>query len=106
MEWMEKLRNGLERAEGIQVLASVRSEAMLFLDHLKQHLIQNPEPVFAVPLMLLGRTAPALLECRFWIVSGYAAHPQVGWATQYKHVHRDLLKCVNCDVVLSTRTAT
>jgi hypothetical protein len=35
-------------AEGLQALASVQSEAMLFLDHLKQHLLQNPEPMFAV----------------------------------------------------------
>ena len=50
MEWMEQLKKGLERveAEGLQALASVQSEAMLFLDHLKQHLLQNPEPMFAV----------------------------------------------------------
>ena len=50
MEWMDKLKEGLERMEpeGLQALASVQSEAMLFLDYLKQHLLQNPEPVFAV----------------------------------------------------------
>jgi hemerythrin-like domain-containing protein len=47
MERMDKLKEDLERmeAEGLQALASVQSEAMLFLDHLKQHLLQNPEPV-------------------------------------------------------------
>jgi hemerythrin-like domain-containing protein len=50
MEWMDKLKEHLERmeAEGLQALAGVQSEAMLFPDHLKQHLLQNPEPVFAV----------------------------------------------------------
>jgi len=50
MERMDKLKEDLERmeAEGLQALASVQSEAMLFLDHLKQHLLQNPKPVFAV----------------------------------------------------------
>jgi hypothetical protein len=34
MEWMDKLKEDLERmgAEGLQALASVQSEAMLFLD--------------------------------------------------------------------------
>ena len=35
-------------AEGLQALASVQSEAMLFLDHRKQHSLQNPQLVFAV----------------------------------------------------------
>lgn len=64
MEWMEKLRNGLERvdAEGLQAIASVESEAMSFLGHLKQHVLQNPEPVFAVlrrvkPILIVKNTA-------------------------------------------------
>ncbi len=64
MEWMDKLKEGLERieAEGLQALASVQREAMSFLDHIKQHLTQNPEPVFAVlrrlkPVLIVKNTA-------------------------------------------------
>jgi cytochrome P450 len=64
MEWMEKLKHGLERVEheGIEALTSVQAEAMSFFDHLKQHLTQNPEPVFAVlrrlkPVLILRNTA-------------------------------------------------
>jgi cytochrome P450 len=59
MEWMEKLKNGLERMEkeGIEALTSVQTEAMSFFDRLKQHLTQNPEPIFAV----LRRVKPVLI---------------------------------------------
>lgn len=64
MEWVEKLKNGLERAEqeGIEALANVQAEAMSFFDRLKQHLTQNPEPVFAVlrrlkPVLIFSNTA-------------------------------------------------
>jgi cytochrome P450 len=64
MEWMDKLKEGLERveAEGLQALASVQSEAMSFVDRIKQHLTQNPEPVFAVlrrvkPILIVKNTA-------------------------------------------------
>jgi cytochrome P450 len=64
MEWMEKLQHGLERVEheGIEALTSVQAEAMSFFDRLKQHLAQNPEPVFAVlrrvkPVLILRNTA-------------------------------------------------
>ena len=60
MEWMEKLKNGLERVETRRYsrrLASVQAEAMSFFDHLKQHLTENPEPVFAV----LRRVKPVLI---------------------------------------------
>jgi cytochrome P450 len=69
MEWMDKLKGGLERmeAEGQQALASVQSEVMLFLDHLKQHLLQNPEPVFAV----LRRVKPILIVKNTALVTRY-----------------------------------
>jgi cytochrome P450 len=59
MEWMEKLKNGLERmeVEGVEALTSVQAEAMSFFDRLKQHLSENPEPVFAV----LRRLKPVLI---------------------------------------------
>ncbi len=59
MEWLEKLKNSLERVEkeGLQALTSVQAEAMSFFDHLKQHLTENPEPVFAV----LRRVKPVLI---------------------------------------------
>jgi cytochrome P450 len=59
MEWLENLRKGLERleAEGAEATESLQGDAMSLLDHLKQHLIQNPEPVFAV----LRRVKPVLI---------------------------------------------
>lgn len=59
MQWMESLKKGLERleAEGVGAIASMQGDAMSLLDHLKQHLIQNPEPVFAV----LRRVKPVLI---------------------------------------------
>ena len=64
MEWMEKLKNGLERIEheGIEALTSVQAEAMSFFDRLKRHLTQNPEPVFAIlrrvkPVLIIRNTA-------------------------------------------------
>jgi cytochrome P450 len=64
MEWMENLEKGLKRseAEGAGALANVQSDAMSLLDHLKQHLLQNPEPVFAVlrrlkPILIVKNTA-------------------------------------------------
>jgi cytochrome P450 len=64
MEWMDRLKSGLERveAEGMAAIESVQGDAMSLLDHLKQHLAQNPEPVFAVlrrvkPILLMKNTA-------------------------------------------------
>jgi cytochrome P450 len=59
MGWMEKLKNGLEHMEkeGIEAFTRVQVEAMLFFDSLKQHLTQNPEPIFAV----LRRVKPVLI---------------------------------------------
>jgi cytochrome P450 len=64
MEWIEKLKVGIARveAEGMHVLAAVQNEAMTFLDQIKQHLTQNPEPVFALlrqlaPVLVVGNTA-------------------------------------------------
>ena len=64
MEWLEKLKSGITRveAEGMHVLAEVQNEAMAFLDEIKQHLTQNPEPVFALlrrlsPILVVGKTA-------------------------------------------------
>jgi cytochrome P450 len=69
MEWMEKLKNGLERveAEGLQAIAGVQNEAMSFLDRIKQHLLQNPEPVFAV----LRRVKPILIVKNTALVTRY-----------------------------------
>ncbi len=69
MEWMDKLKDGLEHmdSEGLQSLASAQSEAMLFLDHLKQHLLRNPEPVFAV----LRRVKPILIVKNTALVTRY-----------------------------------
>jgi cytochrome P450 len=64
MQWMENLEKGLKRieAEGAGALANVQGDAMSLLDHLKQHLLQNPEPVFAVlrrlkPILIVKNTA-------------------------------------------------
>jgi cytochrome P450 len=69
MEWMEKLKGGIARieAEGMHVLAEVQNEAMIFLDQIKQHLTQNPEPVFA----LLRRLAPVLVVGNTALVTRY-----------------------------------
>ncbi len=69
MEWMEKLKSGIARveAEGMHVLAEVQNEAMTFLDQIKQHLTQNPEPVFA----LLRRLAPVLVVGNTALVTRY-----------------------------------
>jgi cytochrome P450 len=69
MEWIEKLKGGIARVEpeGIHVLAAVQNEAMTFLDQIKQHLTQNPEPVFA----LLRRLAPVLVVGNTALVTRY-----------------------------------
>jgi cytochrome P450 len=69
MEWLEKLKGGIARveAEGLHVLAEVQNEAMVFLDQIKQHLTQNPEPVFA----LLRRLAPVLVVGNTALVTRY-----------------------------------
>jgi cytochrome P450 len=69
MEWMEKLKGGIARVEveGMHVLAEVQNEAMTFLDQIKQHLTQNPEPVFA----LLRRLAPVLVVGNTALVTRY-----------------------------------
>jgi cytochrome P450 len=69
MEWIEKLKSGIARveAEGMHVIAEVQNEAMTFLDQIKQHLTQNPEPVFA----LLRRLAPVLVVGNTALVTRY-----------------------------------
>ena len=60
MEWMERLKSGLERIEtaGAAELGVLDADAMSLIDHVKQHLAQNPEPLFAV----LRRVKPIFLH--------------------------------------------
>jgi cytochrome P450 len=69
MHWMESLKKGLERveAEGAAALAAVQTDAMSLFDHLQQHLLQNPEPVFAV----LRRVKPILLVKNIALVTRF-----------------------------------
>jgi len=64
----DKLKSSLERVEsaGMVALDPVQTEVMDFLDGLKQHLIQNPEPVFAIlrrvkPILIVKDTAVVTL---------------------------------------------
>jgi cytochrome P450 len=57
-------KNALERleVEGMEALAEVQADVMSFLDHAKQHLVENPEPLFAIlrrikPILLVNNTA-------------------------------------------------
>jgi hypothetical protein len=64
MDWMERLKGGLEHLEqeGTGALTVVQDDVMSFLDQVKQHLTRNPEPVFAVlrrlkPVLIVKNTA-------------------------------------------------
>jgi cytochrome P450 len=64
MGLIEKLKAAFERveAEGMAVLDDVQADLKSFLDRLKQHLTENPEPLFAVlreikPVLLVHNTA-------------------------------------------------
>ena len=68
MDISDKLKSSLERVEsaGMVALDPVQTEVMDFLDGLKQHLIQNPEPVFAIlrrvkPILIVKDTAVVTL---------------------------------------------
>jgi cytochrome P450 len=65
-----KLKNAFGRleAEGMSVLHEADAEVMHFLDGLKQHLTQYPEPVFAV----LRVVKPILIVKGFALVTRYA----------------------------------
>ena len=63
MSLVDNLTSRLRQAETAgeaaveHVLAAAQSDAMTFLDHLKAHIVQNPEPLFAV----LRRVKPILI---------------------------------------------
>jgi cytochrome P450 len=59
MRLIDSWKNAIDRleAEGMAVLHEVEADVSSFVDHLKQHLVENPEPVFAV----LRRVQPILL---------------------------------------------
>jgi cytochrome P450 len=65
-----KLQTAFSRleAEGMSVLHQADAEVMQFLDGLKQHLAQHPEPLFAV----LRRVKPILIVKGFALVTRYA----------------------------------
>src|SRR5262249_29410308 len=69
MDWMERLKGGLERLEreGAGALALVQDDVMSFLNQVKQHLTRNPEPVFAV----LRRLKPVLIVKNTALVTRY-----------------------------------
>jgi cytochrome P450 len=59
MEFMDRLKSGLERIETSGgELGALEADAMSLIDHVKQHLAQNPEPLFAV----LRRVKPIFLH--------------------------------------------
>jgi cytochrome P450 len=64
MRLTDSWKNAVDRleAEGMAVLHEVEGDVVSFLDRLKQHLVENPEPVFAVlrrvkPILLVRNTA-------------------------------------------------
>src|SRR5450756_1231766 len=64
MELIENLKTALERveSEGASALTIAEADTSAFLDRLKQHTIQYPEPVFAVlrrvkPVLFIKNTA-------------------------------------------------
>lgn len=64
MELVDKLKSAFGRgeAEGLAALGELETDVRSFLDGLKQHLIQNPEPLFAVlrdvkPILIFKNTA-------------------------------------------------
>jgi hypothetical protein len=75
MKLLDNWKNafGLLEAEGMAVLHEVEAEVTSFLDRLKQYLIENPEPVFAV----LRRVQPILLVENFALVTRFEDLPEV-----------------------------
>ena len=69
MKLLDSWKNAFGRleAEGMAVLREVEADVTSFLDSLKQHLIENPEPVFAV----LRRVQPILLVKNFAVVTRF-----------------------------------
>src|SRR5579864_9349351 len=69
MTLIEELKSGLERVEaaGMAEFHSVQADAMTFIDHMNQHLLQYPEPVFAV----LRRVNPVLFVKNIVLVTRY-----------------------------------
>jgi cytochrome P450 len=64
MRLIDSWKSAVDRleAEGMTVINEVEADVASFLSHLKQHLIENPEPVFAVlrrvqPILLVRNTA-------------------------------------------------
>lgn len=64
MELVDKLKSAFEHSEadGLAALTGLQADVMSFLDGLKQHVTQNPEPLFAVlrdvrPVLVLKNTA-------------------------------------------------
>ena len=64
METIGRLKSAFERveAEGMAALDGVQADVMSFLDRIKQHLTENPEPLFAVlrdikPVLVVKNTA-------------------------------------------------
>lgn len=64
MEISDKLKSSFERVEsaGMAAIDAVQTEVRDFLDRLKQHIIQNPEPIFAIlrrvkPILIVKNTA-------------------------------------------------
>jgi cytochrome P450 len=59
MELMDRLKTGLERLESASgEIGALDADVMSLIDHVKQHLAQNPEPLFAV----LRRVKPIFLH--------------------------------------------
>jgi cytochrome P450 len=69
MKLLDSWKNAFGRleAEGMAVLREVEADVTSFLDSLKQHLIENPEPIFAV----LRRVQPILLVKNFAVVTRF-----------------------------------
>jgi cytochrome P450 len=73
MALFDDLKNKLHQAEAAgesaveRVLADAEGDVMTFLDHLKAHVAQNPEPLFAV----LRRVKPILMVKNFALVTRF-----------------------------------
>ena len=81
METIGRLKSAFERveAEGMAALDGVQADVMSFLDRIKQHLTENPEPLFAVlrdikPVLVVKNTA---LVTRFEDVQGMLSRDDV-----------------------------
>jgi cytochrome P450 len=69
MNLIANWKNAFDRleAEGLAVLHEIEDEVTSFLDRLKQHLVENPEPIFAI----LRRVAPILVVKNTAIVTRF-----------------------------------